>query len=108
MPNRPETLERVHEAFDPLPIRLQAMFGEHAVYCDDRNFAFLCDDTLLVKLVPEAEELTAELPRGRVHPGSKLYGVVDDERMRDTAWLHEVAQTIAATQPHKPARPRSK
>ena len=63
---------------------------------------------LLLKLVPEAEELTAEQPRGGAHPGSKLYGVVDGDRMRDTARSHEVAQTIAATQPHEPVRPRSK
>ena len=48
MPNRPETLERLYEAFEPLPIRLQPMFGEHAIYCDDRIFGFVCDDTLLL------------------------------------------------------------
>ncbi len=106
MPNRRETLDRLYEAFEPLPIRLQPMFGEHAIYCDDRIFGFVCDDTLLLKLVPEAEELTAELPRGEAYPGSKPYGVVDDDRMRDTDWLHEVAQTIAATQAPKPAKPR--
>ena len=106
MSNRPETLDRLHEAFEPLPIRLQPMFGEHAIYCDDRIFGLVCDDTLLLKLVPEAEELTADLPRGEAYPGSKPYGVVDDDRMRDTEWLHEVAQTIAATQQPKPAKQR--
>lgn len=106
MPNRPETLERIERALDPLPIRLHPMFGEHALYCDDRIFAFVCDDTLLLKLVPEAEELTAHLARGEAYPGSKPYGIVDDDAMDDTEWLHEVAQTIAATQPHKPPRAR--
>ena len=106
MSNRPETLEGLREAFEPLPIRLQPMFGEHAIYCDDRIFGFVCDDVLLLKLVPEAEELTAELPRGEAYPGSKPYGVVDGDRMRDVDWLHEVAQTIAATQPQKPAKQR--
>ena len=101
MANRRETIERLHEAFEPLPIRLQPMFGEHAIYCDDRIFVFVCDDVLLLKLVPEAEELTAELPRGEAYPESKPYGIVDDDRMRDTDWLHEVAQTIASTQPQK-------
>ncbi|MCR8670724.1 TfoX/Sxy family protein [Agrococcus sp. HG114] len=105
MPNRPETIERIHEALDPLPIRVRAMFGEHAVYCDDRIFAFVCDDTLLLKLVPEASELTADLPRGEAYPGSKPYGVVDADRLADTEWLHEVAQTIAATQPRKAPKP---
>jgi TfoX/Sxy family transcriptional regulator of competence genes len=106
MSNRPETLERLQQAFEPLPIRLQPMFGEHAIYCDDRIFGFVCDDVLLLKLVPEAEELTAGLPRGEAYPGSKPYGVVDDDRLDDIEWLHDVAQTIAATQPHKPVRPR--
>lgn len=107
MANRPETIERLQQAFEPLPIRLQPMFGEFAIYCDDRIFGFVCDDTLLLKLVPEAEELTAELPRGEAYPGSKPYGIVDDDRLLDIDWLHEVAQTIAATQPAKPAKPRS-
>ncbi|WP_405217197.1 TfoX/Sxy family protein [Agrococcus sp. Ld7] len=102
MTNRPETLERIREAFEPLPIRLQPMFGEQAIYCDDRIFGFVCDDTLLLKLVPEAAELTEHLPRGEAYPGSKPYGIVDDDAMDDIDWLHEVAQTIAATQPHKP------
>ena len=106
MPNRPETLDRLRESFEPLPVRLQPMFGEHAIYCDNRIFGFVCEDVLLLKLVPEAEELTAALPRGEAYPGSKPYGVVDDDRMRDIDWLHEVAQTIASTQPHKPAKPR--
>ncbi|WAC66337.1 TfoX/Sxy family protein [Agrococcus sp. SL85] len=106
MPNLPETLERIERALDPLPIRLQPMFGEHALYCDDRVFAFVCDDTLFLKLVPEAAELTAHLPRGEAYPGSKPYGIADDDAMADTEWLHEVVQTIAATQPHKPRKPR--
>lgn len=106
MPNRPETLDRLREAFEPRPVRLQPMFGEHAIYCDDRIFGLVCDDLLLLKLVPEAQELTAELPRGEAYPGSKPYGVVDDDRMRDIDWLHDVAQTIAATQPHKPPKQR--
>lgn len=106
MPNRPETLDRLRESFEPLPVDLRAMFGEHGIYCDDRIFGFVCDDVLLLKLVPEAEELTAELPRGEAYPGSKPYGVVDDDRLRDIDWLHEVAQTIASTQAPKPPKKR--
>ncbi|WP_072313043.1 TfoX/Sxy family protein [Agrococcus sp. Marseille-P2731] len=106
MSNRPETLERISAAFEPLPIRLQPMFGEHAIYCDDRIFGFVCEDTLLLKLVPEAAELTEHLPRAEAYPGSKPYGVVDDDAMDDVDWLHDVAQTIASTQPRKPARER--
>lgn len=104
MPNRPETLERILDALDPLPIRLQPMFGEHALYCDDRIFAFVCDDTLLLKLVPEAAELTEPLARGEAYPGSKPYGVVEVDRLDDTEWLHETVQTIAATQVPKPRK----
>lgn len=99
-------LDRIRAAFEPLPVRLQPMFGEHAIYCDDRIFGFVCDDTLLLKLVSDAAELTDHLPRGEAYPGSKPYGIVDDAAMDDIDWLHEVAQTIASTQPHKPQQPR--
>ena len=104
MPNRPETLERILAALDPLPIRLQPMFGEHALYCDDRIFAFVCDDTLLLKLMPEAAELTEPLARGEAYPGSKPYGIVEVDRLDDVDWLHETVQTIAATQVPKPRK----
>lgn len=36
MPNRPETIDRLRESFEPLPVELRPMFGEHGIYCDDR------------------------------------------------------------------------
>lgn len=103
-----ETALRILDAFDPLPVRVHSMFGEYAVYLDDRNFGFLVDNRLMLKPVPEAEELTAHLPTGKVHPESKQYPVVGEVELEDTDWLHEVAHTIAATQPVKTAKKRKR
>lgn len=89
---------RIVDAFDPLPVRVHPMFGEYAIYLDDRNFGFIVDDVLMVKPVPEAQELTAHLATGQVHPSSKQYPIVSEADLLDTDWLHEVAHTIAATQ----------
>ena len=84
------------------------MFGEYAVYLDDRNFGFIIDNRLMLKPVPEAEELTAHLKRGQIHPESKLYPVVEEDDLIERDWLFEVAHTIASTQPVKPQRKAKK
>lgn len=103
-----ETAARILDIFDPLPVRVHPMFGEYAVYLDDRNFAFIIDNRLMLKPVPEAEELTEHLERGQVHPESKLYPIVDEDGLLDSDWLFEVAHTIASTQPVKSLRKRKK
>ncbi|WP_293699659.1 TfoX/Sxy family protein [uncultured Agrococcus sp.] len=99
-----ETAARILDALDPLPVRVHPMFGEYAVYLDDRNFGFIVDDRLMLKPVPEAEELTEHLARGRVHPESKLYPIVEEDELHESDWLFEVVQTIASTQPVKQRR----
>lgn len=106
MATKRETVERILEALEPLPVRAHPMFGEYAVYCDDRVFGFVCDDTLFLKLVDEATELVAELPRGEAYPGSKPYAIADEDALARTEWLHDTVQTIASTQPQK--RPKSR
>lgn len=92
------------QALEPLPVRVHRMFGEYALYLDDRVVGFICDDTLLLKRVSEAAELTDGLPNGFPHPRSDPYALVDETLLADTDWLHETVLTIASTQPQKRKR----
>lgn len=49
MATRKETAEFVLDQLDPLPVHVRAMFGEYALYCDDKTVAFICDDTVFLK-----------------------------------------------------------
>lgn len=52
-------------------VRARAMFGEYALYCDDKVVALICDDTLFLKDTPgargliEAPDLSAPYPRAK-------------------------------------------
>ncbi len=78
----------------------QSMFGEYALYYNDRVVGFICDDTVLLKITPNT---TALLPHGEkwpAYPGSKDYYIIDD-MLDDRDRLLELLQRCAADVPLK-------
>ena len=41
-------------------VRVQKMFGEYALYCDEKVAALVCDDQLFVKITPEGRQYVGE------------------------------------------------
>ncbi len=64
-------------------IRYRKMFGEFALYCDEKVVAFLCDDQLFVKPTPEGQAFADNngLPTmpAPPYPGAKDYMLVEAE-----------------------------
>jgi TfoX/Sxy family transcriptional regulator of competence genes len=52
--------------------RTRAMFGEYALYYDEKVVALLCDNIVYVKQTESSEELLAENEQGHPYPGAKL------------------------------------
>jgi TfoX/Sxy family transcriptional regulator of competence genes len=99
----------VLEQLEPLDVRARAMFGEYAVYCNDKVIGFVCDDTLLMKPTTVAEEFGADLPRIEPYPEAKKYYGVPTDRLTDTEWLHAFVQATADILPKpKPKAPKKK
>ncbi|MFD4267718.1 TfoX/Sxy family protein [Rhodococcus sp. NPDC058481] len=107
MSTNKETVAHVLGQLEPLDVRARAMFGEYALYCDDKVVGFLCDNTLLVKLTDVSAEYAADLPLGRPYPEAKDYHAVPGERLDDTRWLHEFIQRTADVLP-KPKKKKPK
>lgn len=83
------------------------MFGEYALYADGKTVAFVCDDTLYVKIVPASEALAHVCEQGEAYPGSKPYYVVAEDQLDTIEDLPEILFDIAATIPaKKQAKPR--
>ena len=80
------------------------MFGEYALYLDDRVVAFACDNSLFVKPSAAAAELAPDLPQRPPYPGAKDYPVAD-ELLDDTDALRALIQATAALMP--PPKPRT-
>lgn len=58
---------------------VRSMFGEFALYADGKPVAFICDDQLFVKILPESAALGARCERAPAYPGSKDYYLVPEE-----------------------------
>lgn len=100
MATRQETIDRLLDTLRPAgPIHVKKMFGEAAVYWDDRVVALICDDRLFVKVTPIAGKYLGEEHLFPPYPGAKPALLVPLEREADADWLCE---WIRETAPHIP------
>ena len=106
MATRKETIEYVLDQLDPLSVRARGMFGEYALYCDEKTVAFVCDDILFMKPTTVAEERLGPETLAPAYPGSKLYYAVPGERLGDREWLQDLVQRTADVLPAP--KPKSK
>ncbi len=90
-----DTIAYVLEQLEPLPARARAMFGEYALYCEDKVVGFVCDDTIFLKQNPA----TAGLDLGPAYPGSKDYAIVNADLLEDSAALRAMVQASADALP---------
>jgi len=58
---------------------VKPMFGEFALYADGKPVAFICNDQLFVKILPESAALEDRCEKAPAYPGSKDYYLVPEE-----------------------------
>jgi TfoX/Sxy family transcriptional regulator of competence genes len=83
------------------------MFGEYALYIDDKVVAFACDNSLFVKPAEATRHLTADLPQRPPYPGAKPYPVADallDEPDRLHGLLQATERAMPAPKPKTPRK----
>jgi TfoX/Sxy family transcriptional regulator of competence genes len=81
------------------------MFGEYALYVDDKVVAFACDDSLFVKPSEAAARLAPDLPQGPPYPGAKDYPIGDELLDDPEALRRLLLETAAIMPPPKPKKP---
>lgn len=77
----------------------KAMFGEYALYADGRPVAFICDDQLFVKILPESAALEALCERAPAYPGSKDHYLVPEAVIAGDGRLPVILLRMAETLP---------
>lgn len=115
MSTRVETIEFLMDQLGHAPnFRTKAMFGEYALYRDEKVIAFICDDELLIKPTAEGRawlEGFAPVVEAEAYPGSKMYYLISGDRWEDRDWLDELtrvtADALPAPKPKKPRVPRA-
>jgi TfoX/Sxy family transcriptional regulator of competence genes len=80
-------------------VSFRRMFGEYAVYLDDRVVALVCDNQLFVKPTAGGRRFLGRVNEAPPYPGASLYFLVDEALESP----QEVAQLIRITARELPA-----
>jgi TfoX/Sxy family transcriptional regulator of competence genes len=89
-------------------VRFRKMFGEFAVYCDERVVALVCDDQLFVKPTPGGRAFIGMPVEAPPYPGAKPHFLIEGD-IDDREWLTALIEvTVLELPPPKAKRPTSK
>lgn len=79
-------------------VRYRKMFGEYALYCDDKVVALICDNQLFLKPTEQGRAFIGEVTEAPAYPGAKDSFLIDDG-LEDSEWLTELVQITARALP---------
>jgi DNA transformation protein and related proteins len=111
MGTRTSTIEYLLDQLDELPdARARKMFGEYALYHQEKVVALVCDDQLYVKITPAGKALLGEgYEEGHAYPGAKPSMVIGAEEIENRERLCELIRITAdALPPPKVKKPRKR
>ncbi len=111
MASTQECLDAILAQISSLPnLRARKMFGEYAIYCDDKVVGLLCDNQLFVKKTDAGGAFAGEdYEEGAPYSGAKPALLIHDTDLEQRQWITELIRiTAAALPPPKPKAPRKK
>lgn len=80
-------------------ISFRKMFGEYAIYCNDKVVALVCDDKLFVKPTHAGRTFIETIEEGEPYPGAKPYFYISGDQWEDRQWLSELIAKTAEELP---------
>ena len=80
-------------------IRSRKMFGEYAIYCNEKVVALVCDDKLFVKPTKAGRLFIETVEEGEPYPGAKPYFHISGDLWEDSQWLTELIAKTAEELP---------
>ena len=83
------------------------MFGEYAVYCNNKVVALVCDNQLFIKPTGAGRVFIGTVVEAPPYPGAKGYFLIDD-KFEDHEWLGELVKITERELPvPKPKKKRA-
>jgi TfoX/Sxy family transcriptional regulator of competence genes len=84
------------------------MFGEYALYCNNKVVALVCDNQLFVKPTAGGRAYIGSVVEAEPYSGAKLYFLIEDA-YEDRQWLSGLIKITAQELPlPKPKRSKTK
>ncbi len=87
-------------------VRVRKMFGEYALYLNDKVVALICDDQFFLKPTKSGEELLGTVEEGEPYPGSKPYFRISEELWEDRELLTNLILCTYEELPEKKKKSR--
>lgn len=106
MATKLSTIEYIEDQLSDVPnIRSRKMFGEYALYCEDKVVALVCDDMLFVKRTDVGEAFVGDrFEEGIPYPGAKPAMRIDEDLIEDREWLGELIAITESVLPKPPMK----
>ena len=71
-------------------ISAKKMFGEYAIYCDNKVVALVCGNMLFVKPTVSGKTFIGEVDEQPPYPGAKKYFLISGDLWEDSEWMSEL------------------
>jgi TfoX/Sxy family transcriptional regulator of competence genes len=79
-------------------VSFKKMFGEYAIYFDEKVVALVCDNQLFVKPTPGGQSMIGEVTEAPPYPGAKAHYLIGDQ-IEDREWIAKLFETTASELP---------
>lgn len=91
-------------------VRSRAMFGEYALYYQDKVVALVCDDELFVKITPAGQKFVGDkYEEGSPYPGAKPWMHISADLLEDRDFSSKLISITADALPKpQPKKRKSK
>lgn len=90
-------------------IRAKKMFGEYALYCDEKVVGLICDDTLFIKITrPGKKFVGKEYEEGTAYPGAKPSMLISGDKIENAEWLSELIRITEHSLPKPNPKKKNK
>lgn len=87
-------------------ISFKKMFGEYAIYYNDKVIALVCDNQLFIKPTASGRSMIGDVVEAPPYPGAKPYFWIG-EQLDDREWMSKLIQLTASEVPApKPQKPK--
>jgi DNA transformation protein and related proteins len=79
-------------------VSFKKMFGEYAIYCDEKVVALVCDNQLFVKPTAGGRSMIGSVIEAPPYPSTKPYFLIG-EQLNDRDWMSNLIQLTASEIP---------
>jgi TfoX/Sxy family transcriptional regulator of competence genes len=102
-----EFVEYIRDQIDLPQVTFRKMFGEYALYLEEKVVAFVCDNQLFVKPTAAGRAFLGEPVEAPAYPGSKMYFLIED-LLDDRDALSELIRVTAEELPAPKPKTKAK